>query len=79
MATSAVPATPVSGGYQQESNTFSDLGGAYKAMLNPVLKVSKNSPPQIGVDITENGHIWDKKTNRLYTVSQGKLRYVQYT
>jgi len=79
MATSAVPPTPKSGGFQQEPNMFSSINGLYETINSPVLRVSKHSPPQIGVDVTENGHVWDKTTNRLYTVSKGVLRYTQYT
>lgn len=44
-----------------------------------IVKVSRNSPPVLNKDVTEGTLVWDRTANRLYTVSNGALRYVAFT
>lgn len=74
-----VPPTPVSGGYQKEANTFTDLTGSYRSMNAPTVRVSKNSPPLVGVDVQEGQLIIDRATNKIHCVVNGKLMAVQLT
>lgn len=68
-----VPPTPVSGGYQKESNTFSSVNGLYQSLNGNTVRVSKNSPPKVGVDVQEAQLIIDRTTGKLHTVINGKL------
>lgn len=74
-----VPPTPVSGGYQKENNTFTDLTGNYRALNEPKVRVSLNSPPIVGKDVQEAQLIIDRTTGKLHTVINGKLMGIQLT
>ena len=71
-----VPPTPVSGGYQKEGNTFTDLTGAYRTINATVIRASLNSPPVVNLDVQECQLIIDRTTNKLYTVINGVLKGV---
>lgn len=78
---SAVPKAPnpKSGTYDSEVSTFTDVSALFRFFQPKILKVSKASPPVLNVDIKEGELIWDRTANRLYTVSNGALRYVAFT
>lgn len=79
--TSAIPQSSVdkAGGYQREANTFSSFGDLFRFFQPRIMKVSKNSPPVLNVDVTEGTLVWDRTLSRLYTCSNGILRFVQFT
>jgi hypothetical protein len=74
-----VPPTPTSGGFQQESNTFSSVGGIYQSLNGMTVRVSKNSPPKVGIDVQEAQLIIDRTTGKLHTVINGVLKGVALT
>lgn len=71
--------SPRSGGYQQEPNSFSAFSDLFRFFQPKKVKVSKNSPPVLNVDVFEAEWVWDRTLKRLYTVSDGALRYVAFT
>lgn len=81
MVTKPLPQSVVdkSGGYQREANTFSSFGDVFRFFQPRRMKISKTSPPVLNVDVTEGEHVWDRTLLREYTVSDGVLRFVQYT
>jgi hypothetical protein len=81
MATKSVPVppTPVSGGYQKENNTFSDVTGVYRAANTPSIRMSKNSPPLVGVDANEGQMIMDKTSGKLHIIVNGVLKTITLT
>lgn len=72
------PVVPKSGGYARESNTFSSFNDLYRFFATKSLRASLTSPP-LAHQVGELEFIWDKTLNRLYTKSDGTLRYVQFT
>lgn len=78
---SPVPKNPSgkSGGYASEVATFTDMNALFQFFQPRRLRVSKNSPPVLNVDVRESEIIWDRTLNRLYTVSNGVLKYVAFT
>lgn len=81
MATSSNPVTPIpiSGSFQQESNTFSSVNDLFRFFQPLTMKMSNNSPPVLNLDVTEGQWVFDKTALRLYTVINNTLRYVQFT
>lgn len=81
MATSAVPqpSVPKPGNYDSERASFDSINDLFRFFQPKIMKVSKNSPPVLNVDVKEGEHVWDRTLFREYTVSDGVLRYVQYT
>ena len=79
--TSPVPVNPnvKSSNFTAEPNTFASMNDLYQFFQPRIMKISKNSPPILNVDVTEGTWIWDRTANRLYTVSNNVLRYVQFT
>ena len=79
--TSPVPVNPnvKSSSFTQEPNTFSSVNDLYQFFQPKILRVSKQSPPVLGVDITEGQLLWDRTANRLYTVSNGVLKYAAFS
>lgn len=79
--TSPVPQQPVpkSGNYLNEVSTFTDMNALFRAFMPRMLRVSKNSPPVLNVDVKEGEIIWDRTLSRLYTVSNQTLKYVAFT
>lgn len=79
--TSPVPVNPnvKAATFQQEPNSFSSFNDLYQFFQPRRLKISKQSPPVLNVDVTEGELIWDRTANRLYTVSNNVLRYVAFT
>jgi len=79
--TSAVPqpTVPKEGGFTKEANTFASFGDLFRFFQPRIIKVSKQSPPVLNVDVHEGELIWDRTANRLYTVSNQTLRYVAFT
>lgn len=73
------PANPRSGGYFSEVGTFTDMSSLFRFFQPRIMKVSKNSPPVLNVDVREGERCWDRTLNREYTVSNGVLRFVQFT
>lgn len=73
------PAIPKAGLYTEPSNTFTGLYDLFRFFQPRRMKISKNSPPVLNVDVSEAEEVWDKTLKRKYTVSDGVLRYVQYT
>lgn len=66
------------GGYDQEQSSFGDLNNIFKFFATKKMRYSHTSPPLLR-DVPEGEFIWDKTLNRLYTQSDGSLRYVQFT
>lgn len=81
MATSAVPVspTPKSSGFQDEVSVATSIQDLFRFFQPARLRVSKNSPPVLNVDVTEGQMVWDRTLLRLYTASDNTLRYVQFT
>jgi hypothetical protein len=73
------PTAPKSGGFQQESNTFSTMGDLFRFFAPKKVRFSKVSPPVLNKDITEGEMIIDKTALRLYFVVDQTLRYVALT
>lgn len=73
------PAVPKSGSYEQEPNTFSSIGDLFRFFQPRRMKISKNSPPVLNVDVSEGEVVYDRSLNRLYTVANNTLRYVAFT
>jgi len=66
------------GAYGQEQSISGDLNMFFRNFQGKKLKVSRNSPP-LAKEIGELELIWDKTLKRLYTKSDGSLRYVAFT
>ena len=81
MSTTPAPVqpTPVPGGYQQESNTFSSIDDIFRALNNLTVRISQNSPPVIGNDIQEAQLVIDRTTSKLYMVINGTLKSVTFS
>lgn len=79
--TSALPQPTVAkpGGYLTESNSFSSFDDLFRFFQPRIMKISQNSPPLLNVDVKEGEIIWDRTLLRMYTVSDGVLRYVAFT
>lgn len=79
--TSPIPVNPnvKSANYSQEPNTFSSINDLYQFFQPQRLRVSKNSPPLLNVDITEGQLLLDKTALRIYTVVNNTLRYWSLT
>jgi hypothetical protein len=58
------------------ATSFSDLQRYFQPII---LRISKHSPPVLNLDITEGQLLWDRTAKRLYTVSDGVLRYAAFT
>ena len=78
---SPVPRNPggKAGGYANEVATFTDINSLFRFFQPRRMKISKVSPPVLNKDIFEAEIIYDKTLNRLYTVIDQTLRYVQFT
>lgn len=66
------------GGYGTELSQFGDFSILFRYFSTRTLRPSRTSPP-IANDIDELTFVWDKTLNRLYTKSNGALRYVAFT
>lgn len=73
------PSVDKSGGFLRESNTFSSFGDLFRFFQPRKMKISKNSPPVLNVDVSEAEWVWDRTLSRLYTVSNQVLKYVQFS
>ena len=73
------PSVDKAGGYFKEGNTFTSFGDLFRFFQPRIMKISRQSPPVLNVDVHEGEMIWDRTANRLYTVSNQTLRYVQFT
>jgi len=73
------PVIPRSGNYDQEANTFSAFGDAFRFFQTRRFKISKNSPPVLNKDVSEGEFVLDKTALRIYTVMDNTLRYIQWT
>jgi hypothetical protein len=73
------PAVSKSGGFQTESGIFTNFNDLYRFFQPRIMKVSKQSPPVLNVDVHEGEIVWDRTANRLYTCSNQTLRFVQFT
>jgi len=73
------PTIPKSGGFQQESNTFSSINDLFRFFAPKKVRFSKVSPPVLNKDITEGEMIIDKTALRVYFVVDQTLRYVALT
>ena len=76
-ATPVTP-TPISGGYDQEANVYSDTQNLSKFPVSPI-RVARNSPPIITEFTSEMSLVYDKTTNKLWILSNGALHYVSFT
>lgn len=72
-------AVPKSGGYEQEPNSFSAFNDLFRFFQPRKCKISKNSPPVLNIDVSEAEWVWDRTLSRLYTVSNGALKYVAFS
>ena len=76
---SATPQPPVlRAGLYDEPATFGDITAIFRWMVENHIRPSLSSPP-LAKDVQELTFVWDKTLNRLYTKSDGTLRYVQFT
>lgn len=66
------------GHYDDEVSQFTDLNNLLKNFATKALRPSRTSPP-IANDVAELTFVWDKTLKRLYTKSDGALRYVAFT
>jgi hypothetical protein len=73
------PTVPRAGNYDQEPSTFTGFSDVFRFFQPRKMKVSKNSPPVLNVDVSEAELVWDRTAKRLYTVSDGALRYIAFT
>ena len=73
------PTVNIAGNYQQESNSFTSINDIYRFFQPRIMTISRQSPPVLNVDVHEGELVWDRTANRLYTVSNQTLRYVQFT
>lgn len=58
------------------ATSFSDVNRYFQPKI---LKISKQSPPVLNVDVTEGTLILDRTAGRIYTVVNGVLKYVALT
>jgi hypothetical protein len=70
--------TPREGGYGQEQSISGDLNSLFRFFASKRLRASRNSPP-LAKEVGELEFVWDKTLKRLYTKSDGSLRYVAFT
>lgn len=76
---SVIPQPPVlRAGNYDEPATYSDIQAIFKWMIENHARPSLSSPP-LAKDVEELTFVWDKTLNRLYTKSDGTLRYVQFS
>jgi hypothetical protein len=61
-----------------EPATFGDVAGIFKFMVENHVRYALTSPPLLK-DIKEGTWVWDKTLSRLYTNSNGVLKYIQAT
>lgn len=73
------PIGPKSGDYGREANTFAAFNDLFRFFATKRLKVSRNSPPVLNVDVSEGELILDKTALRIYTVVDNTLRYWSLT
>lgn len=62
----------------EDPATFGDITGIFKFMLENHVRYSRTSPPILG-DVKEGTWVWDKTLSRLYTTSNGVLKFIQAT
>lgn len=67
-----------SGIYDNEPGTFTDISANFKYLLENHIRRSLTSPPLLK-DVKEGTFVWDSTLKRLYTTSDGVLRYVAFT
>ena len=73
------PIAPKSSTYPDDpslATSFSDLQRYFQPQI---LRISKNSPPVLDLDITEGQLLLDKTALRIYTVVNHTLRYWSLT
>lgn len=79
--TSPVPApiSPKSSTFPDDASLGTSFADLQRFFQPQILRVSKRSPPVLNVDISEGQLLWDRTASRLYTVSNGALKYVAFT
>lgn len=77
MAVNPRPPTLRAANYDEKA-TFGDLVGVFKFLVENHVRYSLTSPPLLK-DIAEGTWVWDKTLLRLYTCSDGALRFIQAT
>lgn len=75
MSVNPKPPTLRAGQYDEPA-TFGDVTGIFKFMVENHVRYSLSSPPLLR-DVAEGTWVWDKTLLRLYTCSDGALRYIQ--
>ena len=73
------PIAPKSSTFTDQVATATSFSDLQRFFQPAILRVSRQSPPVLGVDITEGQLLWDRTASRLYTVSNGALKYVAFT
>lgn len=74
-----VPKPPIlRAGQYDETATFGDLTAIFKWLVECHIRPALTSPP-LAKDVAELTFVFDRTANRLYTKSNGALRYVQFT
>ena len=76
---SPVPQPPVlRAGNYDEPATYGDVQAIFKWMVENHMRPALTSPPLLK-DVPELTFVWDKTLNRLYTSSDGSLKFVQFS
>lgn len=64
--------------YNNEPATFTDMTALFKYFLDNHVRRSLTSPPLLK-DVKEGTFTYDSTLDRLYTCSNGALKYVQFS
>jgi hypothetical protein len=73
------PIAPKTSSQTNEVSIATSISDVNRFFQPKIMKVSKQSPPVLNVDVTEGTLVWDRTASRLYTVSNGVLKYVAFT
>lgn len=79
MSVTPKPIAPKSSSQNNEVAIATSISDLNRYFQPKILKISKQSPPVLNVDVHEGELIFDRTLNRLYTVSNGALKYVAFT
>lgn len=81
MSTKAVPSpiAPKTSSQTNEVSIATSLSDVNRFFQPRRFKVSRNSPPVLNKDVFEAELVWDRTLSRIYTVSNGVLKYVAFT
>lgn len=77
---SPLPKSPYlkAGTYDQEPSQFGDMNNLMRFFMTKAMRASLTSPP-LAKDVGELTLVYDKTLDRIYTKSNGTLRFIQFT